>query len=121
MQEKTNSDFDKFFEKLTQEESSGMLFQEKIDLLSRVAIDNLRDWANGDNMLEKGAALLALVAVQDECCERLAIEFMDNYNLDLKSYGIQASTILKKESLNDKVEELLLDNSASIRIKALTA
>lgn len=115
------SDFDRFLEKLSAEEKDLLVLDEKVDFMSRVAVDHLREKAAGLDITEKGPALLALVAHNDPSCVRLALDFMNDDNPDLKSYGIQAAVVLKDRDLNDKVEELLLDTSASIRIKAISA
>ena len=114
-------DFDRFLERLTDEEQNTLVLEEKVDFMSRVAVDNLYEKAAGSVVSEKGPALIALTAHRDPRCSDLALEFMNNDNLDLKSYAIKAAVILKDISLTEKLEEMLLDNSASIRIKALSA
>ena len=115
------SDFDRFLEKLSDEEKNTLVLEEKVDFMSRVAVDNLYETATGLDVSEKGPALLALTAHRDSRCADLALSFMDNDNLDLKSYGIKATVILRDYTLVEKLEELLLDSSASIRIKAVSA
>lgn len=115
------SDFDRFLERLNGEEKDTLVLEEKVDFMSRVAVDNLYEKASGALVSDKGPALLALTAHRDPRCSELALSFMNNGNLDLKSFGIKAAVILKDVELIDKLEELLLDPSASIRIKALSA
>lgn len=115
------SDFDRFLEKLSDEEKNTLVLEEKVDFMSRVAVDNLYEKASGIYVSEKGPALLALTAHRDPRCTELALEFMDDENLDLKSFGIKAAVILKDYILVEKLEDLLLDTSASIRIKAVNA
>jgi len=115
------SDFDRFLEKLCDEEKNTLVLEEKVDFMSRVAVDHLYEKASGNDVSEKGPALLALLAHKDVRCKDLALAFMNDDNLDLKSFGIKAVVVLKEITLVDKLVELLLDNSASIRIKALSA
>ena len=114
-------DFDRFLEKLSDEEKNSLVLEEKVDFMSRVAVDHLYEKASGMAVSEKGSALLALIAHKDPRCTELALEFMNNDNLHLKDSGIKAAVLLKDYSLVEKLEELLLDNSASIRIKAVSA
>ena len=115
------NDFDRFLERLDVEEKDTLVLEEKVDFMSRVAVDSLYEKASGVVVSEKGPALLALTAHRDLRCRDLALAFMNDGNLDLKSFGIKATVILKEVSLVEKLEELLLDSSASIRIKALSA
>lgn len=115
------NDFERFLEKLNVEEKDTLVLEEKVDFMSRIAVDNLYEKAAGSVVSEKGPSLLALTAHRDPRCSDLALEFMSNDNLDLKSFGIKAAIILKDVCLIEKLEELLLDNSASIRIKAVSA
>lgn len=115
------NDFERFLEKLNVEEKDTLVLEEKVDFMSRIAVDNLYEKAAGSQVTEKGPSLLALTAHRDPRCSELALEFMNDDNLDLKSFGIKATLILKDVFLVEKLEELLVDNSASIRIKAISA
>ena len=117
---KTN-DFERFLERLNVEEKDTLVLEEKVDFMSRIAVDNLYEKASGSMVSEKGPSLLALTAHRDPRCSDLALDFMNDDNLDIKSFGIKAALILKDAVLVEKLEDLLLDNSASIRIKAISA
>lgn len=111
--------FDHLLEKLSTEERSTLIIAEKIDLMSRVALDHIFEKASGMLVSEKGPALMTLLAHKDPRCTALALDFMHDVNPGLKSFGIQAALVLQEAVLIDKVEELLVDASASVRIKAL--
>jgi len=109
-----------FIEKVNEdEEHNNMVLAEKVQFMSRVAIDHMYELAAGYDINKKGPALLTLAAHRDERCTELITQFLQNKSLFLKKQALEASKITRQKKLIPAISELLNDPVPSIRLTAM--